>query len=535
MKKTTRLKDIIQSPRLAFLMEAHDGLSAAIVEETGFEGIWASGLTMSAAMGLRDSNEASYTQVLDTLELMSDRTSIPILVDGDTGYGNFNNMRRFVKKLEQRQIAGVCIEDKLFPKTNSFLNGDRQPLADIDEFCGKIKAGKDSQKDPDFQIVARVESFIAGWGLAETLKRARAYREAGADAILIHSKLSRADEIIAFMNEWKNTSPVVIVPTKYYRTPTEVFEKAGVRTIIWANHLCRSAILSMQKTAARIHQDRNLHHVEDSIASLAEVFRLQGAEELEEAEKKYLPAKDKKTRAVILAATRGKELGELTGDKPKTMLPIGDQPLLHQIVGTFNSLGIKDIAVVRGYKKETVCAPNIKTVDNDHHESTQLVYSLYLARDSLAGQSLVTYGDVLLKKHIPMMLLEEAGDIVVTVEAAWEATDRPGRYREFIVCDQPYRRELLHQRVFLKDIGTGIPKNKICGEWLGLFKVSDRGAEILRQTLEDLSKKPDFRTMRSADLFKELIRRDHPVNVVYVEGGWLDINTLVDFSQASSF
>src|SRR3990172_8564422 len=132
-------------------------------------------------------------------------------------------MRRLVKKLEERNIAGVCIEDKLFPKTNSFLRSTQQPLADMQEFCGKIKAGKDSQSDSDFCVVARVEDFIAGWGLGEALKRASAYHEAGADAILIHSKLSKPDEILTFMKEWGKRCPVVIVPTKYYSTPTQVF------------------------------------------------------------------------------------------------------------------------------------------------------------------------------------------------------------------------------------------------------------------------------------------------------------------------
>ena len=120
MKKTTQFKTLLKSKNLKFIMEAHNGLSAKIVEEAGFEGIWGSGLCISAAMGVRDNNEASWTQVLDVLEFMSDATSIPIMLDGDTGYGNFNNMRRLVRKLEQRSIAAVCIEDKLFPKTNSF-------------------------------------------------------------------------------------------------------------------------------------------------------------------------------------------------------------------------------------------------------------------------------------------------------------------------------------------------------------------------------------------------------------------------------
>ena len=177
--RTMRLRQMLLSNRLEFLMEAHNGLSARIVREAGFKAIWGSGLAISAQFGVRDNNEASWTQVVDMLEFMADASDLPILLDGDTGYGNFNNVRRLVRKLEQRGIAGVCIEDKQFPKTNSFINGEAQPLADIDEFCGKIKAGKDSQSDPNFSIVARVEALIAGWGMEEALRRAEAYRRAG--------------------------------------------------------------------------------------------------------------------------------------------------------------------------------------------------------------------------------------------------------------------------------------------------------------------------------------------------------------------
>ena len=138
-KKTTRLKQMLESKNIEFIMEAHNGLSAKIVKETGFKGIWGSGLSISAQLGVRDSNEASWTQVLEVLEFMSDATDIPILLDADTGYGNFNNARRLVRKLEQRGIAGACIEDKLFPKTNSLLDNRVQPLAQIEEFALKIK------------------------------------------------------------------------------------------------------------------------------------------------------------------------------------------------------------------------------------------------------------------------------------------------------------------------------------------------------------------------------------------------------------
>ncbi len=340
LSHAARLRGMLVRPQLDFLMEAHNGLSARIVREAGFEGIWASGLAISAQLGVRDNNEASWTQVVDVLEFMADASDLPILLDGDTGYGNFNNVRRLVKKLGQRGIAGVCIEDKQFPKTNSFIGGERQPLADVDEFCGKIKAGKDAQADEDFSIVARVEALIAGWGLDEALKRAEAYRVAGADALLIHSKLSRADEIVAFAREWAGRGPLVIVPTKYYGTPTDVFRAAGVSLVIWANHLVRAAASAMQSVAREVHAKETLVDVEDRIAPVDEIFRLQDAHEYVDAERRYLGAARAPTTAVVLAAGRGKGLEALTIDKPKVMLPVAGKPLLRRLVDAFKQEGI---------------------------------------------------------------------------------------------------------------------------------------------------------------------------------------------------
>ncbi len=290
IQKTTQLKQLLNSPQLEFLMEAHNGLSAKIVEEAGFSGIWGSGLSISAAFGVRDNNEASWTQVLEAVEFMSDATTIPILLDADTGFGNFNNVRRLVRKLEQIEVAGMCIEDKLFPKTNSFINGEQQPLADPDEFAGKIKAAKDTQRDPDFCVVARVEALIAGWGLQEALERAAKYHQAGADAVLIHSKQATADEVLDFKSEWQDRCPVVIVPTMYHETPTSVFQDAGFSIAIWANHLMRSAITSLQQTAAKIFAEQSIAGIENQIVPVKEVFRLQNAAELQAAEKIYFPA-----------------------------------------------------------------------------------------------------------------------------------------------------------------------------------------------------------------------------------------------------
>jgi phosphoenolpyruvate phosphomutase len=308
MRKTTQLKTLLHSDKLEFLMEAHNALGARIVEEAGFRGIWGSGLAISASLGLRDNNEASWTQVLDVVEFMSDASNIPIMLDADTGYGNFNNVRRLVRKLEQRQVAGMCIEDKLFPKSNSFREGRPQPMAAMEEFVGKIKAAKDTQHDADFCVVARVEALIAGYGLEEALRRAHAYAEAGADGILIHSKLTTAFQILAFMEHWKENCPVVIVPTKYYTTPVEVFEEAGVSVVIWANHLMRSCIKAMQRVAGQIHRERSLVSVEPTIAPLDEVFRLQDEAELCSAEALYLPAADAVDGS---AADRGRDAARI--------------------------------------------------------------------------------------------------------------------------------------------------------------------------------------------------------------------------------
>jgi len=289
LRKTTQLKNIIQSKELGFIMEAHNGLSAKIVEEAGFKGIWGSGLSISAAMGVRDSNEASWTQVVEVCDFMADNTDIPILLDADTGYGNFNNARLLVRKLEQRGVAGACVEDKLFPKTNSLLDdSEGKPLASIEEFTAKIRCMKDHQTDPDFQVVARVEAFIAGWGLEEALKRAEAYQAAGADAILMHSKKNDNSDIKAFCEEWKGRHPLVIVPTKYYTTPTDQFREWDVNMVIWANHNMRACVAAMQQTCKTIFEEESLVNIEPNVVSVKEVFRLQNQHELGEAEKKYM-------------------------------------------------------------------------------------------------------------------------------------------------------------------------------------------------------------------------------------------------------
>ena len=219
---------------------------------------------------------------------MANSVNIPILVDGDQGYGNFNNARIFCKNLEKRGIAGVVFEDKLFPKTNSFIEvSGGQKLANINEFCGKIKACKDNQVNPYFTVVARLEAFIAGYDVEEALKRAYAYHKAGADAILVHSKKSSSEDIDAFMKIWDNRCPIIIVPTKYYSTPTEHFREQGISTIIWANHNMRSCITMMEKVSKDIYDNESLKNVEKNIATVKDIFAYTEEDQLKKDESNY--------------------------------------------------------------------------------------------------------------------------------------------------------------------------------------------------------------------------------------------------------
>jgi phosphoenolpyruvate phosphomutase len=531
VRKTTALRRLITRPEVAFLMEAHNGLGAKIVEEAGFEGIWASGLTISATFGVRDNNELSWTQLTDHVAFMAEATTIPILLDGDTGYGNFNNMRRLVRKLEQVGVAGVAIEDKLFPKTNSFLRPERQPLADIEEFCGKIKAGKDSQTDPDFVLVARVEALIAEWGLAEALKRAEAYQRAGADAILIHSKTSSPAEVFAFMAEWSGRSPVVLVPTKYWSTPTADFRARNVSVVIWANHLLRAAITAMQATARRIHDEESLISVEPEVAPLHEVFRLQGDEELQAAESRYLPAsRTPSLSAVVLAAGAGADFGGLTERVPKAMLKVQGRPILARLLDDLAHFGCRSATVVRGYRASAVDVPGARFVDNPDFATTDEAYSLSLAEEELAAGTLVAFGDIVVKRHIIHALLEEAEDgITLAVDSALAGTAQPDRVR----CDRPDTGRFSFDGVSLRAVGTAVPAAESDGAWIGLLHLGREGAARLRQAITEARGDGTLPTARLLDLLSRLLAGGHPIRVVYSRGGWVNVNNLVDLVDAS--
>jgi phosphoenolpyruvate phosphomutase len=538
IRRAARLRQLLTSPELEFLCEAHNGISARIAEEAGFQAIWAGGLCMSAQYGVRDNNEASWTQVLEMLEFMADATNVPILLDGDTGYGNFNNVRRLVRKLEKRSIAGVCIEDKLFPKTNSFINGDRQQLADIDEFCSRIKAAKDALRYDDFCIVTRVEAFIAGWGLQEALKRAEAYHEAGSDAILIHSALSNPSEVLAFKKEWADRSPVVIVPTKYYATPTDIFRDAGFSMAIWANHLLRAGIVAMRECAETLFQEQSLVSMEDRIAPVTEIFRLQGASELQDAEDRYLPRRDDEARAIVLAASRGAALGALTEERPKAMVEVQGQPLLSHIVGSYNAAGIKRIQVVRGFCADAINLQGLDYADNPDFADTGELISLKCAldADSDDGRDVyISFGDVVFRRFILDALAEYKDDFVIAVDTNWQESVNRGRAADYVSCSEPHSRRAFNGRILLTAAGEGLAAEQVNGEWMGIMRIAAEALPAFREQVSVLAADPQNRKAKLHNLLNTLAERGGDVRVVYTTGHWLDVDSVEDVIAAGSF
>jgi phosphoenolpyruvate phosphomutase len=285
----TILRQVLARNGLVEAMAAHSPLSAMLAAEAGFDAIWASGFELSAMYGVPDVSLVSMTQHLDMTRAMAERSGLPVVADIDTGFGNAINVLYAVEQYERAGAAAVVMEDKSFPKVTSLIAGGRQEMVRIEEFQGKIEAARMARRDPDFLVVARTEALIAGLGLDEALKRARAYEAIGADMILVHSRQKTPDEIEAFVRAWDGKAPIALVPTAYPQmTVARVRELKKIGLLIWGNHAIRASVRAMRETFAQIRKERGIQGVESRIATVEEVFELQGMGKVKEDEKRFL-------------------------------------------------------------------------------------------------------------------------------------------------------------------------------------------------------------------------------------------------------
>ena len=511
MKKN--LGQILKSKKTFYFMEAHNGISAKLVEKNGFDGIWASGLTISASMGLRDVNEMSWSQVCEI----------------------FNNSIHLARHLERLGIQGMCIEDKILPKKNSFFQGNKQPLEDIDIFSGKIKAIKDSF--PNIQVIARIESLIAGWGIDEALKRADAYKKAGADAILIHSKKKDVTEIDQFINMWDKNFPVVLVPTTYYKTNSNYFSKKKISIVIWANHLLRSSITSMENTLQIIKKDKSLIRIENKVFPVKEIFNITKMDELSNNEKKYLPQKEN-LNTIILAASQGKEFGKLTKNLPKSLLKVNKKSLLDYQIDILNKSGIKDISIVSGFKKELFKIPNIKLHVNKNWEKTSSLYSLWQAKKELK-ETIISYGDIIYSEKAIQALNyggNEKEDIVILCDKSWVNDSSNREYYTGVICKQNSKKNIFKDNVLrVSKLEVNLNKKISNGEFIGMLRLNKKGSLIFKKHLSILNKADNLRAMTLEGFINYLIKKNLKVFAKYIDGGWLDIDNEKQLNNAQKY
>jgi phosphonopyruvate hydrolase len=284
--KVSALRAKLDVGRPALTMAAHNPIAAKLAAEAGFDAIWGSGFELSASYAVPDANILSMGTHLDMMRAIGEVQSAPLIADIDTGFGNAVNVSYLVPRYAAAGVAAVVMEDKTFPKDSSLRPGGRQALVPIAEFQGKIEAAKASS---GVLVIARTEALIADLGQDEALRRCQAYAEAGADAVLIHSKQKAPDEILAFCRAWPGRVPLVLVPTSYPQLSfAEVAALGKVGLIICGNHAIRAAVAAMRSTFQRILADGGISGVEHDIASVAEVFALQGDAKMRQIEAAFL-------------------------------------------------------------------------------------------------------------------------------------------------------------------------------------------------------------------------------------------------------
>ncbi|ARX84949.1 isocitrate lyase/phosphoenolpyruvate mutase family protein [Streptomyces alboflavus] len=253
---------------------AHDAMGATLAQQAGFQAVWSSSLEVSASRCLPDASVLTMTEYLAAAANMQKAIDIPVVADVDTGYGNNLNVAHMVHEYEAAGITAVAIEDKLYPKVNSFAEA-AQTLLPLTDFAHKIETAKNAQRGEDFYVIARTEALIDGLGVEEALKRCTAYADAGADAILIHSKKKDEGEIVEFLDGWDGRKPVVIVPTTYPQWSAAEATKHGVSVVIYANQGLRATVQALRTTFGTIYRDGTSLGVESEIAPVSDVFALQ--------------------------------------------------------------------------------------------------------------------------------------------------------------------------------------------------------------------------------------------------------------------
>jgi|HubBroStandDraft_1064217.scaffolds.fasta_scaffold69080_3 phosphoenolpyruvate phosphomutase len=272
----TRLREAVQSGSElpVTLVGVHNALVGRLAERAGFDGGWVSSLEISAVHGLPDRNLLGFAEMCNAARSIALACDLPLVVDADNGYGTLETLTRAIREFSGSGIAGVCVEDNCFPKRNSFLVGGSRNLEEPEEFARKISHAKQAQRDPDFMIIARTEALIAGDGMEAALARAACYADAGADLILMHSRVADGSEAIETARLWDHRVPLVTVPTAFPQLSLRTLGRLGYRMAIYANQLLRATVWGIDQTLAQLRSGEGLAHLDRRIVPMNELLEL---------------------------------------------------------------------------------------------------------------------------------------------------------------------------------------------------------------------------------------------------------------------
>ncbi len=550
--KASKLRELLENREIIRLVGAHNGLGAKLIELNGFEGIWASGLEISTSYAVPDANILTMTQYLDMTRAMNDATSLPVVADCDTGFGNSSNVMHLVRQYERAGIAAVIIEDKKFPKQNSLLEDGRQELAPIAEFVGKIMAGKNAQETEEFMFFARVEALIAGWGQEEALKRANAYADAGADGILIHSKEKDPSPIIQFCEAWDGNIPLIVVPTKYPTITEQELIELGVKVVIYANHGMRAAIKAMNDTFSTLNGSGTLSSIEESIEPLSTIFDLSGMIDLKRTEEKFLRSEVGDVTSVILAAgipDNPKDLSLLLRDTPVAMLDISGRSIMERDIESLRKTGLQQIRVVVGYQSDNIRPEGVERIVNPNYQHTHILDSLMLSINDIRGRVLMLYSDIIFEVSIIDRILKMTEDIILIVDKTNVGNDaKKMKTLDLVRADtspMESSRTLFDGRSpRVKQIGKNVNEEGADYEFIGIAMFSAKGLEILKSTYIDAKRKygegkfQDATSLHRAgftEIIQECIDNGVEVSLMEVNSGWMEIHSFEDYKTACTF
>jgi len=559
-RRRSLIKRLLDRKSFIRIMEAHNGISALIAndytiknnkEELGFDGIWESSLTDSASKGYPDADIISFDSRMQNIQQIFNVTNKPMIVDGDTG-GEASHFEYMVRRLEMIGASIVIIEDKQFPKRNSLEDGTRQDLEDIQIFANKIKRGKDVLLTDDFMIFARLESLIAGWGQDEAIKRAEEYLLAGADGIMIHSKQKTPHEIFTFAENYSILckklgfrKPLVCVPTTYNLVTEEELAAKGFNIVIYANHLLRASVKAMEHVCQIILANRRSFEADPYCASVKDIFAKVGFLDIKEKDKEAAGIPKHEIKAIIPAAGRSPEMGDSLMATPKPLLEINGKNLLQRQVDILNRCKIKDISVIRGYKKDQFNVEGVKYYDNDQYTTTRDLHSLFCAEKEINNEFIFLNSDIVFDEEVIRRIADCKQDISLVLDNSYRFHKHLiDKELDLVVVkennNEHYRKmTTLFQNRVLR-VGKKIDKNLANYEFIGIIYFSKQGAENLKKVYQDLKtnhkgkfhEAESFETASITDILQHMIDMSFKVSFIEINQGWMEIHDSKDYDLA---